>query len=70
MHEDSMQEATWALFNLCINLGLIASVVDQYPEHVQEGFRIRLEETKDWAERQIEEVQMFGEAFDDGSEEG
>ena len=59
-----LESTTWTLFNLCINLGLIASVIDQYPEHVQEGFIERLIMIDRWAERQTEEVQAFGEAYD------
>lgn len=66
--ETQLQATTWALFNLCLNLGLIASVIDQYPEHVQEGFTERLEMTQKWAEEQIEEAQGFGEAYDEETE--
>jgi hypothetical protein len=62
---EEMQGATWAIFNLCMNLGLVASVIDQYPDHVQEGFKEKINQIKEWAERQMEEVQMFGEAFDE-----
>jgi hypothetical protein len=66
--DEAMQEALWALFNFCINLGLIASVIDQYPEHVQEGFRERLTLVREWAEQQTEEAQAFGEAYDEGED--
>jgi len=66
---EQMQETTWALFQLCLNLGLVASVIDQYPEHVQEGFTEKLSLIKHYAEGQIEEVQAFGEAYDNGEEE-
>lgn len=64
-----MQETTWTLFTLCLNLGLVASVMDQFPEHVQEGFVERLGIIKEWAEEQIEEVQSFGEAYDEKEED-
>jgi len=66
---EALQEANWALFNLCINLGLIESVIDQYPPHVQEGFAEKLAMTRDWAEKMMEEAQAFGEAYDDDTEE-
>jgi hypothetical protein len=64
-----LQSTTWTLFNLCLNLGLISSVIGQYPEHVQEGFTERLIMIDRWAEEQIEEAQSFGEAYDDQTEE-
>jgi hypothetical protein len=67
---EALQEATWTLFNLCINLGIIDSVIGQYPEQVQEGFIEKLKIIERWAGEQIEEVQAFGEAFDDETEEG
>lgn len=66
---EQMQETTWSLFTLCLNLGLVASVIDQYPEHVQEGFTERLTLVKEWAEAQIEEVQGFGEAYDEETQD-
>jgi hypothetical protein len=65
---EDMQETTWALFTLSLNLGLVASVIDQFPENVREGFMEKLGIIKEWAEAQIEEVQMFGEAYDDGED--
>jgi hypothetical protein len=66
---EQLQATTWALFTLCINLGLIESVIDQYPEHVQHNFTERLTITQEWAERMIEEAQAFGEAYDEETEE-
>jgi hypothetical protein len=63
---EELQETTWALFQLCLNVGLVASVIDQYPRHVQEGFTEKLLIIRADAERQIEEVQAFGEAYDNG----
>jgi hypothetical protein len=65
---DQLQATSWAVFNLLINLGLISSVIGQYPEHVQEGFKERLENTERWAQEQTEEAQSFGEAYDDETE--
>jgi len=67
--DNELQRTTWAMFSLCMNLGLIASVIDQYPEHVQSNFNERLVETREWAEKQMEEAQTFGEAYDDETEE-
>jgi len=66
---EEMQEVTWAIFNLCMNLGLVASVIDQYPEHVQENFREKCLQIKEWCEQMMEEVQMFGEAYDHGEDD-
>jgi hypothetical protein len=63
--EGQLQRTIWTLFNLCINLGLIESVIEQYPQHVQEGFIERLEMIEKWGEEQTEEVQSFGEAYDE-----
>lgn len=65
---NQLQVTTWAIFNLCINIGLIASVMDQYPEQVQEGFLERLQMLQTEAERHTEEAQAFGEAYDDETE--
>jgi len=62
---EEMQEATWAMFNLLMNMGLVASVIDQYPPHVQENFKEKMGQIKAEAERLIEEIQMFGEAYDE-----
>jgi hypothetical protein len=67
---DQLQSTTHTIFNLAVNLGLIASVIGQYPEHVQEGFVERLQICDRWAQQMIEEVQAFGEAYDDQTEEG
>jgi hypothetical protein len=65
---EQLQRTTWALFNLCINLGLISSVIDQYPPHVQDNFQERLKLIEAQAQVLIEETQSFGEAFDDETE--
>jgi len=65
---EALHECTWATFQLSLNLGLIASVIDQYPEHVQTGFVERLLLVRDWANQQTEEAQSFGEAYDDDTE--
>jgi len=65
---EQLQQTTIAVFNLVVNLGLIASVMGQYPEHVQEGFIERLRIVDQWANQMIEEVQSFGEAYDEETE--
>ena len=61
---EDLQQTLWAVFNLLMNLGLVHSVLGEYPEDVQEGFYERLSLIRRWAEQQIEEIQMFGEAYD------
>jgi len=69
MASERLQETTWAVFQLLLNLGLVASVIEQYPDHVQENFDELLGNIKEWSEQRIEEVQMFGEAFDETSQD-
>jgi hypothetical protein len=63
------QQVTWELFTLCINIGIIASVMPQYPAHVQENWREKLSMLTAYAGQQIEEIQAFGEAYDEAEEE-
>ena len=67
MPEDNelWEETALALFMLCIHLGIIASVITTYPEHVQEGFQEKLQQIRDFAQKESEEIQLFGEAYDD-----
>jgi len=65
---EEIQETTWAIFNLLMNMGLVASVIDQYPSHVQDNFKEKLAGIRDFAEREMEEIQTFGEAYDGENE--
>jgi hypothetical protein len=50
---------------LSVHLGLINSVMGNYPQYVQQGFIERLELLIAEIEKQIDEIQRFGEAYDD-----
>lgn len=58
------QEIVHKLADLSVNVGLLDSVMDSYPEHVRENWAERKEGIVEWADRQIEEVQAFAEHFD------
>jgi hypothetical protein len=52
------------LMELAINVGLIGSVIEQFPEHVQENFKERVKEIREWTGEQTRQIQEFGSAYD------
>jgi len=50
---------------LVVNLGLMSSVMGQYPEHVREGLDERMTHMVGVMEQEIIAVQDFGEAYDE-----
>jgi hypothetical protein len=59
------QEMCHAFIELIVSVGLLGSIIHQYPEEVQENYEERIVRYTTWATRQIEEVQQFGESWDD-----
>jgi hypothetical protein len=73
MEEETAAEETnkiWRDFvitaaELCVHLGLMNSVMEQYPPHVRENFNERMTDLRERMEDEILAVQSFGEAFDE-----
>lgn len=63
---DEVHEAWIALVELAVRLGVMDSALSlpRY-QHAASGWRSRVREIRDWANRQIEEIQDFAEAWDD-----
>ncbi len=64
MLSSKFSEVVLKLAELQVNVGLIGTIVETLPEHVQENWVERQEEIIRWAQTQIEEVQEFASAFD------
>jgi len=69
MEEEQGSEARKALNEACINLlvtiGLVASVMDRFPEDVQENFTEKINEFRETVHMVTNEFVDFGEAYDD-----
>ena len=50
---------------LLVSVGLMNSVMQQYPPHVQEGLNERMTATLRRTQQEIEIIHSFGEAFDE-----
>jgi hypothetical protein len=50
---------------LMVSMGLVGSVMGNYPEEVQANWTERMEKYTEWANNQVEEVQQFGQAYDE-----
>lgn len=59
-----------AAIDLLVTIGLIESVMERYPEHVQENFREKVIEVIKIVDDETREFIGFGEAYDDAVEEG
>jgi len=62
---DEFQEMCHVFVELMVSIGLLGSIIHQYPEEVQENFRERIQRYTAWADRQQGEVTRFGETWDD-----
>lgn len=63
--DQEWRRLVYNLAELSVHSGLMNSVMSQYPPHVGEAFLERLEMLNEHIDRQIKEIQMFGEAYDE-----
>lgn len=63
--DEQFKEVCHDLVHLMVMMGLLGSVIHQYPEEVQENFRERLSMVSEWANSQSDELQSFGESWDE-----
>jgi hypothetical protein len=65
---EEVHEAWISLVELAVRLGIMDSALSlpQY-QVAAEGWRSRVREIRDWANRQIDEIQDFAEAWDDSA---
>jgi len=63
--DELWQEMTVALTQLAVHSGIMNATL-QLPQYetAQEGWRQRMREIRDWANRQTEEIHDFAEHFD------
>ena len=54
-----------AFMELMVSMGLMGSIMDRYPEDVRENWDERMVRYTEWARRQTEEIQSFGESWDE-----
>lgn len=66
--EDLFRDFTHNVMELCVHIGLFNTVAGHWPAQVQANWTERMQRMIEWVNQQIEEVQMFAEAFD-GEEE-
>lgn len=64
MEEVPFREVAADLAELAVTIGLIESVIHQYPEEVQEGWQREKELMRGQAASRSEEIRMFAEAYD------
>jgi hypothetical protein len=63
--EEAYSEMCMAFMELMVSMGLLGSIMDRYPEDVQENFDERVTRYTEWARRQTAEIQEFGESWDE-----
>lgn len=66
--EDLFRDLTHNIMELCVHIGLFNAVAGHWPAPVRENWTERIQQMIEWVNQQIEEIQMFAEAFD-GEEE-
>lgn len=66
--EDVFRDLSANCMDLLINVGLMNTIREHWPEHVQENWTEKMQSMNMWIHQQIEEVQTFAEAFDEGEE--
>jgi hypothetical protein len=62
--EEQFNAMCVSLLNLMVSVGLMNSVMGQYPEEVQEAWGERMSEYEQWADRQTMEIQLYAEHWD------
>ena len=68
MSEDEVearQHLNEACINLLVTIGLVASVMDRFPQDVQENFTEKINEFRDTVHQATGEFIDFGQSFDD-----
>ena len=63
--EDLFRDLCHNVMEMCVHIGLFNAVAHAWPTHVQENWTARLQTQIQWVNRQIEEIQMFAEAYDE-----
>lgn len=64
---DELTQQVWvALMYLAIHLGMIDLLIATNPLYAdaRSGWELRKQEIRDWSNRQVEEINAFGEAYD------
>jgi hypothetical protein len=64
-HDELFNELCVATMELTVNVGIISSIADRWPEEVQDNWCDKLEEAITWARRQMGEVQEFATSWDE-----
>lgn len=62
--QEKFEELQKTAIELLVTVGLFMTVVDAWPEHVQENFGEKIDYLTGNLQREIEEMQQFAEAFD------
>ena len=60
-----LRELSADLVDLAVNVGIMGSVMDRYPQEVQDGWDERIAEIRSWVSDQTRQIQQFGEAYDE-----
>ena len=68
--EDTLRELAHSSIECLVTVNLIGSVIQRYPEEVQENFKEKVMQLTANIERETQEFQAFAEAFDDHIDQG
>jgi hypothetical protein len=65
MRQGELRELSADLVDLAVNVGIMGSVMDRYPQEVQDNWDERIAEIRSWVQDQTGQIQQFGEAYDE-----
>jgi hypothetical protein len=62
--EDLFRDLTHNVMELCVHVGLFNTVASHWTPEVQDNWTKKIQSQIEWVNKEIEEVQLFAEAFD------